>query len=231
MIAWNSIQITVLNDDGVAVQDEYKYSMKVEQRMIIYGGEPGPQGPAGPQGPQGPAGPSGSGAWGTITGDINSQTDLKNALDGKSDTNHNHNSTYYTKTQIDNKLATKASAGDLAYYLEIYRWSPEFSTSTSYAVGDYTIRMEKLYRFINAHTGAWSANDVTEVTISDELKRKANAADLGALASKDTVDYSTEVTNKPTLGTIAAANYTISTTDISVGDPLPTGDLYFVYEA
>jgi hypothetical protein len=49
----------------------------------------GPQGPQGEQGiqgnigPQGPAGPAPS--WGAITGTLASQTDLKNALDGKSD--------------------------------------------------------------------------------------------------------------------------------------------------
>ena len=50
------------------------------------GGPPGATGPAGtpgaagPQGPQGPAGPS---VWGGITGSLSSQTDLQNALNGK----------------------------------------------------------------------------------------------------------------------------------------------------
>lgn len=43
-------------------------------------GDPGPQGI---QGPVGPAGPSGSGAWGTITGTLSSQTDLQTALDAR----------------------------------------------------------------------------------------------------------------------------------------------------
>ena len=39
--------------------------------------------------------PGGSGAsWGTITGTLSTQTDLQNALNGKSATGHNHDSTY-----------------------------------------------------------------------------------------------------------------------------------------
>lgn len=46
-------------------------------------------------------------------------------------------------------------------------------------------------------------------TLSDQtdlqtaLNAKANTADLGDLATQDTVDYQTEVTNKPTLGALA----------------------------
>ena len=115
MMDWDSIQITVLHDDGVVVVDEYSYSLKAEQRMIIFGGEPGPMGPQGPEGPQGP--PGYGAEWGNIGGTLSDQTDLQNALNAK-----------------------------------------------------------------------------------------ANTADLGALADQDTVDYQTEVTNKPTLGTMAAVN-------------------------
>lgn len=38
------------------------------------------------------------------------------------------------------------------------------------------------------------------------LGAKANTADLGALAAKNTADYATDVTNKPTLGTMASVN-------------------------
>ena len=115
MMDWDSILITVLHDDGVVVQDEYSYSLQAEQRMIIFGGEPGPQGPAGPEGPQGP--PGYGAEWGNIVGTLADQTDLQDALDAK-----------------------------------------------------------------------------------------ANTADLGDLATQDTVDYDTEVTNKPTLGTMAAVD-------------------------
>lgn len=56
--------------------------------------------------------------------------------------------------------------------------------------------------FDNAPTSG-SSNPVTSDGIYDALDLKANTADLGDLASQDTVDYDTEVTNKPTLGALA----------------------------
>jgi len=47
-------------------------------------------------------------AWGDITGTLATQTDLSTALAGKSDTSHNHDSRYYTETEMDSKLAEKA---------------------------------------------------------------------------------------------------------------------------
>ena len=44
------------------------------------------------------------GTWGEITGDIDDQTDLKDALDGKADA-----ATTYTKTEVDNALSGKVS--------------------------------------------------------------------------------------------------------------------------
>jgi len=43
-----------------------------------------------------------------------------------------------------------------------------------------------------------------QTDLQDALDAKANTADLGDLATKDTVDYTTDVTNKPTLGDLAA---------------------------
>lgn len=40
-----------------------------------------------------------NGVWGSITGTLSSQTDLQAALDGKSDTTHNHDSDYATAAQ------------------------------------------------------------------------------------------------------------------------------------
>jgi hypothetical protein len=50
-------------------------------------GGPGVAGATGPSGATGPKGDTGScsAVWGGITGDINQQTDLKNALDNKQD--------------------------------------------------------------------------------------------------------------------------------------------------
>lgn len=85
---------------------------------------------------------------------------------------------------------------------------------------------------------------------------KADTSSLGALATADSIDYtSAQLTNKPTLGSLAAlssidytsnyltnkptlggiqvrADYTISTTDLTDGtSSLSSGKLYFYYEA
>ena len=46
-------------------------------------GPTGPTGPQGEMGPTGPMGPTGTGEWGSITGTLNNQTDLANALSTK----------------------------------------------------------------------------------------------------------------------------------------------------
>ena len=85
---------------------------------------------------------------------------------------------------------------------------------------------------------------------------KVDAGSLGALATADSIDYtSAQLTNKPTLGSLAAlssidytsnyltnkptlggiqvrADYTVSTTDLTDGtSSLSSGKLYFYYEA
>ena len=45
-----------------------------------------------------------------------------------------------------------------------------------------------------------------QTDLQNALNAKANTADLGSLAYQSSVDYSSEVTNKPTLGTMAAVN-------------------------
>ena len=51
-------------------------------------------------------------------------------------------------------------------------------------------------------TGVLSA----QLDLKTALDAKANTADLGDLAYKDTADYTTDITNKPTLGTMSAVN-------------------------
>lgn len=40
-----------------------------------------------------------------------------------------------------------------------------------YAIGDIVIYEGKMYQFVNAHSGAWSASDVTEINVSEILKQ------------------------------------------------------------
>ena len=45
--------------------------------------------------------------------------------------------------------------------------APEFDPSVSYVVGDLVTYNEKLYQFINDHSGAWDIHDVEQVTLVD----------------------------------------------------------------
>ena len=48
--------------------------------------------------------------------------------------------------------------------------APAFSASSTYAVGDYVIYDDQLYKCTTAHTGAWAAADFVATTLSDEIK-------------------------------------------------------------
>lgn len=235
---WDNIQITVLHDDGVVVGDEYSYSLKAEQRMIIFGGEPGPQGPQGPEGPQGPPGPSGSGAWGTITGDINDQTDLMNALNAKANTANLGGMAYINDAPSDDKeyVRKNGSWAEVTGGISSVEWgditgtlgdqtdlqnalddkadltiiAADFSTSTSYAVGDYVIYNGALYRFTSAHSaGAWNGSDVTAVTVGSELDAVNDSLELKApmtspaLTGTPTAPTAAEGTNTTQIATTA----------------------------
>lgn len=72
----------------------------------------------------------------------------------------------------------------------------------------------------NAGEGASSWGDITG-TLSDQtdlanaLAMKANVADLGGLATQDTVDYQAEVTNKPTFGSLASKDSVNYATEVT----------------
>ena len=138
----------------------------------------------------GGGGGGGTPAWGAITGTLSDQTDLQNALNAK---------------------ANVADLGDLAtqdtvdYQTEVTN-KPTFGTMAS--VNDAPSDSKEYVR----KNGAWSeaTGGIASVSWGDingtlanqtdlqtALASKANEADLGALATKDTVDYQTEVTNKP----------------------------------
>lgn len=57
----------------------------------------------------------------------------------------------------------------------------EFSTSTTYAIGDYCVYNGSLYKAVNAHTGAWNAADFEEVTVAGELEEILKYEDLAKI--------------------------------------------------
>ena len=63
--------------------------------------------------------------------------------------------------------------------------------------------------------------DITYVDTG--LASKANTADLGTLAGKNSVDYTTEVYNKPTLGSLASKDSVTLTTDVTGILPIANG--------
>ena len=108
---------------------------------------------------------------------------------------------FYSKSEVDTKLAGKASSthNHDSVYLKLIRVASDFSTSQSYTVGDYVIYNGYICRFITDHpAGAWVTSHVSVVTVTDELKRKADTADLGDLAEKDKADWDTDIDNIPT---------------------------------
>lgn len=66
-------------------------------------------------------GSSGPAYWGQILGSISNQADLQAALNSKANAVHNHDTSYYTKTNVDALLNNKANAAhihDDRYYTE-----------------------------------------------------------------------------------------------------------------
>lgn len=112
---------------------------------------------------------------------------------GKAENDHNHDTRYYTETEIDTTLSAKANNSLLA---------DAFSTSKAYAIGDYCIYQGALYRFTSAHSaGAWDSSHVTQVVAMNEL-----AALSAQVASR--MDF--KIT-----GTVSASNYTLTDSRIN----------------
>lgn len=167
--------------------------------------------------------------WGTIEGTLAEQTDLATALADKADAD-----TVYTKTETDSLLAdkadadtvyTKAETDDLldakADSADVYTKTETDNLLNAKADADNVYTKAETDGLLNDKADADSvytkteadallaekadSDDVYTKTETDTLlSAKANTADLGDLAEKDTVDYQTEVTNKPTLGSLSS---------------------------
>ena len=107
----------------------------------------------------------------------------------------------------------------------------EFSTSTSYAIGDYCMYEGQLYRFTSAHSaGAWNSSHVTSVSkITDEIRAKAPIVSPGfsgtptaptaAIGTNNTQIATTAfVTSHDVFkitGSVSASNYTLTDSRIN----------------
>ena len=138
----------------------------------------------------------------------------------------------YTTTEINNLLEAKVNntdLGDLAllntisYTSDLLINKPTLGTMASKddAASDNKqyIRKNGTWSEVSIPTLEWGQISGTlnnQIDLVNALSTKANTADLGFLAIKNSVDYSSnEVTNKPTLGNLASKNTVSYSTDIT----------------
>lgn len=180
-------------------------------------GAQGIQGPEGPQGQTGangqgvPAGgttgqvlskvsatnfdtqwstPSGGASWGGITGTLSSQTDLQSALDGKSQTSHNHDSNYSPVGHNHAGVYEPANANIQSHVVSAH------APSNAQANADITkAEIEaKLVGVISSHSHSGGSDPWTYITLgSDFLTSSATAVDVTGLAFTPTANLKYEV--------------------------------------
>ncbi|MBO7624390.1 MAG: SGNH/GDSL hydrolase family protein [Bacteroidales bacterium] len=71
--------------------------------------------------------------------------------------------------------------------------APTFSSSTSYAIGDYVTYDGGLYRFTTAHIGTWNSGDVVSVTLGQDIGSEVVAREQAVSAeatARQTADNS-----------------------------------------
>ena len=54
----------------------------------------------------------------------------------------------------------------------------EFDPAGAYIAGDYCTKDNALYKFTEAHVGAWDSSDVEEVDVMGEVPRQLTTAEL-----------------------------------------------------
>ena len=180
---WDELQISIVDPDKFLVtEDELVYSLKAEQRMIIFGGERGLDGAPGADGKT----PTPAGTWNSYK--TYSRLDIVT----------NGASSYIAVTDVPIGIALSNQA----------YWQLLVAGNGAPTVwGDIIGTMSNQTDLQNALDGKENAG--TSYTKAEEdamLADKANSADLGTLAGKDNVDYITEVVNKPSLGTMSSKN-------------------------
>lgn len=134
--------------------------------------------------------------WGTIEGTLSNQTDLQSILDSKVES-----SDLGTMAMVDD-----APSDDKEYIRKNSDWV-EASEGRESSWGNITGTLSNQTDLQTALNSKANSNAVYSKNESDILlSKKANTSDLGALSDHDSVNYETEVTNKPSLGAMAAVN-------------------------
>ena len=85
-----------------------------------------------------------------------------------------------------------------------------FSTSASYAVGDYCDYQGQIYRCTTAHSGAWNAAHFTAVYIADEIALN----DVYYLLTTENIPGETQTVNYDSTGTLSTITHVVSGTTI-----------------
>ena len=110
---------------------------------------------------------------------------------------------YFTNSEIDTAIAGKADKASLGTMAAV---DDAPSDGKTYGRKDGAWAEASGGGGGSTSWGSITGTLSSQTDLQNALNAKANTADLGSLADQDTVDYATEVTNKPTLGTMAAVN-------------------------
>ena len=112
------------------------------------------------------------------------ESEIDTALSGKSDTSHTHDNRYYTESEIDSLLSAKADSSDLGDLAskDTVSWNTDITDIPSTFPPSSHTHDDRYY---------------TESEMNTKLSAKANTADLGDLASKDTVSWNSDITDIP----------------------------------
>lgn len=85
----------------------------------------------------------------------------------------------------------------MGQYKTLNNFANEFSSSTSYAVGDLVMYLGELYQCTTAHNGAWNSADFTKTSVATQLANAGGGSSGGTqlYLHKVTVTNSTSSTS------------------------------------
>ena len=173
------------------------------------------------------------------------EAETDSLLSGKSDTGHNHDGRYYTEAEVDTLLGGKRDISSSYSSAEVDTLLSAKVDNTSIGTmaaeddapsdGEEYVRKNGDWAIPSGGTGTVAWGDI-DGTLSDQtdlqsaLNAKADNADLGDLAGKDTVDWDTDIDNIPAAFPPEAHNhddryYTESEVDGLLADKADTSNL------